>query len=192
MHVSERLELHELHRLAAGESRARVRLRLQAVILARQGYSAPEIAMMLSVSRRAVQDWVRWYNAGGIGALDDRPRSGRGTILPRDRQEQLRLRLDAGALPADGVCTLRASDVKRILEAEFGVLYTLKGVYKLLHRLNYSSLVPRPRHKLADAQAQDAFKKTSPRGSIRSAPHIRKSVSRSTSRTKLASVSRER
>jgi transposase len=48
------------------------------------------------------------------------------------------------------------------LEHEFGVLSSLKGVYKLLHRLGYSSLAPRPRHRLADAAARDAFKKTPP------------------------------
>ena len=59
----------------------------------------------------------------------------------------------------DRVCTLRAADVKRILAREFNVVYSLKGVYKLLHRLGYSSLAPRPRHKLADPVAQEAFKK---------------------------------
>jgi len=70
-------------------------------------------------------------------------------------------RLDQGATAADGVCTLRGADVRRILEQEFGVLYALPSVYKLLHRLGYSSLAPRPRHKLADPVAQEAFKKSS-------------------------------
>jgi transposase len=72
-------------------------------------------------------------------------------------------------VPADGVCTLRAADVRRILEREFGVLYSLKGVYKLLHRLGYSSLAPRPRHRLADPAAREAFKKTPPKPSTGSA-----------------------
>ncbi|UCE48281.1 MAG: winged helix-turn-helix domain-containing protein, partial [Phycisphaerales bacterium] len=50
-------------------------------------------------------------------------------------------------------------------EKEFGVLYTLDGVYKLLHRLGYSCLKPRPRHEKADPAVQQAFKKTSQTGS---------------------------
>ena len=103
---------------------------------------------------------MRWYNAEGFGGLEDRPRSGRSTILPRDQEPRLRERLDAGARPEDGVCTLRAEDIRRILENEFQVLYKLKGVYKLLARLGYSSLSPRPRHAKADPEAQEDFKKT--------------------------------
>ena len=51
-----------------------------------------------------------------------------------------KLRLNAGARPEDGVCTLRGKDVVRILETEFGVKYTLGGAYDLLWRLGYSCL----------------------------------------------------
>jgi transposase len=66
--------------------------------------------------------------------------------------------VDAG--PFDAKATLYGRDIQRILEKDFGVIYTLDGVYKLLHRLGYSCLKPRPRHEKADPQLQDAFKKT--------------------------------
>jgi transposase len=60
----------------------------------------------------------------------------------------------AGATEADGgVCSLRGVDAVKILEAEFGVRYTLDGVYDLLHRLRLSCLAPRPRHRKNDPQA---------------------------------------
>ena len=43
-------------------------------------------------------------------------------------------------------------DARRIIEGEFGVKYSLPGVYVLLHRLGLSSLVPRPRHKKNDPE----------------------------------------
>ena len=192
MRVADHLELYELHRLAAEESSAVVRLRLQAVILALQGQTALQIAMAVSSNRRSVQEWVRWYNVLGITGLADRPHTGRGTILPRTREADLCRRLDSGATAADGVCTLRAADVRRILEREFGVVYALPSVYKLLHRLGYSSLAPRPRHKLADPAAQEAFKKTRSLRYRKSNWLIRTSVSRSGSRMKPALASRER
>ncbi|MFC1781069.1 transposase [Planctomycetota bacterium] len=39
---------------------------------------------------------------------------------------------------------------QRLLEREFGVVYSLWGVYDLLHRLGYSCLCPRPQHEKAD------------------------------------------
>jgi transposase len=159
MHVEAHHSVEELRQLAKSQKQARMRIRLQAVALAREGKTAPQIAAALGVARRAGQEWVARYNRAGVDGLKEGAHTGKPPRLAKDRHERLRARLDAGALPSDGVCTLRAADVRRILEAEFGVVYSLKGVYKLLHRLGYSCLAPRPRHKLADAAAQEAFKK---------------------------------
>ena len=67
-------------------------------------------------------------------------------------------RLEAEPTPEDQVCSLRGVDVQGILATEFGVLRSLSGIYHLLHRLGYSYLRPRPRHRRANPQAQDEFK----------------------------------
>ena len=82
--------------------------------------------------------------------------------LPEPSIGPFRERIDAGPTPADGVCTLRAKDVREILRAEFGVAYSLAGVYLLLHRLGYSCLDPRPRHRKSDPAARKEFEKKSP------------------------------
>ena len=159
MHVEAHHSVEQLRQLAKAQKQARMRIRLQAVVLAREGKTAPQVAGALGAARRAVQEWVARYNRAGIDGLTEGAHTGKPLKLAKDRHEQLKARLDAGALPADRVCTLRAVDVKQILEREFNVVYSLKGVYKLLHRLGYSSLAPRPRHKLAGPAAQEAFKK---------------------------------
>ena len=174
MHVEAHEALDELKRQVKRQQHARERIRMQAVVLAREGRTAPQIAQALGAARRPVQRWIADYNrGGGIEALKDRPRSGKPPRLRRDDEQRLRDRLDAGPLPDDGVCSLRALDVQRILQREFNVVYSLKGTYKLLHRLGYSYLAPRPRHKkAADQQTQDAFKKTLWLSSNRSEPLI--------------------
>jgi transposase len=162
MYVADHLTLDELRDRADAEKDKRLFLRLRAVYLAATGLTAPEVAAALGPSRRAVQRWIARYNADGPDALGDRPRPGQPTLLPESEVGRLRERLDAGPTPADGVCTLRAKDVHAILQAEFGVAYSLPGVYVLLHRLGYSCLDPRPRHPKSDAAAQEDFKKKSP------------------------------
>ena len=90
------------------------------------------------------------------------PRPGRTPKLPRDREAELRARLDAGPRPTDGVCTLRGRDVVAILEREFGVKYSLGGAYDLLARLGDSCLTPRPLHEKADPAAVEDFKARAP------------------------------
>lgn len=164
MLVSERDagDLQRLQELMDRERDALRRDRYRAVKSALQGKQAVEIADRLDRSRRSVQDWVYAYRDGGIDAIQPRPCPGRTPKLPRARESELKARLDAGPRPKDGVCTLRGKDVVRILEAEFGVKYSLDGVYDLLARLNYSCLSPRPRHEKNDPVAKQQFKEQAP------------------------------
>jgi hypothetical protein len=79
-------------------------------------------------------------------------------ILPRHEEGRFLERLDALPQAEDEVCTPRGADIRRILDQEFAARYSLDGVYKLLHRLEYSSLMPRPQHPDAVLAAQEFFK----------------------------------
>lgn len=158
MHVHDHLPLDELQFLAKAITKKRVWLRYQAVILAIQGDTAADIARTLGCSERAVQGWVARYNRGGPHALDERPHTGRPARLTGPELLRFEQRLEAGPKPEDGLCTFHGRDLQRILEQEFGVLLGLQAVYDLLHRLGFSSLMPRPQHKDADEELQEIFK----------------------------------
>src|SRR3954447_3950880 len=158
MHIDDHDPLDRLQETAKEHRHTRTWPRVQAIILAKQGDTAPQIARALGVSRRAVQAWVAAYNRGGLAALPDRPHPGRAPILPREQEARFRERIDAPPRPEDGACELRGADIRRILEQEFAARYTLGGVYKLLHRLGYSDLMPRPQHPEAHPEAQEFFK----------------------------------
>lgn len=159
MHVEEHEPLERLRELTRQQRRAREHTRFQAVVLARGGKTAPQIAAALGCGRRPAQEWVARYNAGGVAALAEGKRPGRPARLASGREEELKARLDAGPTPADGTCAFHGEDVRGILEREFGVLLKLSAVYDLLHRLGYSRLCPRPHHPQADPAAREAFKK---------------------------------
>ena len=158
MHVEDHDPLDRLQEAARRYRNTRTWPRVRAVILARQGDTAPQIARALGVSRRAIQAWVAAYNRGGLEALPDRPHPGRAPILSRDQEVRLLERIDAPPRPEDGVCELRGADIRRILEQEFEARYSQSGVYKLLHRLDYNDLMPRPQHPDSSPEAQEFFK----------------------------------
>ena len=192
MHVEDRHGLDELRCLARKEGEARMRVRVQAIVLAIQSRPSTEIARTLDVGTRSVQEWVRRYNQGGVDALRRRSGQGRHCWLSKDQRARLCDRIDAGAKEQDEVCTLRGADIQRLIQAEFGKVYQLNGIYDLLHRLGYSCLMPRPKHRKNDPEAQSAFKKT---WSSKWSPSVRPiptSVSKSGSRMKRGSGSKER
>ena len=152
-HTTEQLQVH-----ARDIREKRLWRRFQAVILAKQGRTASEIAAVLGCSLRAVKNWVAQYNRGGAEALRDRPRSGRPRLLSPEHYPRLKQRLDDPPRPEDGLCALRGADVQRILRQEFGVVMGRQAVYDLLHQLGYSSLMPRPQHEDANPEVQEFFK----------------------------------
>ena len=160
MQIIEHESIEDLQRLANQQRKGRVRVRFQGIVMARQGQTSAAIGKALGVASRTVRDWVKRYNEGGVASLQEQPRPGRPLRLEEADHVRFRERLDAGSQPRDGVCSLRGLDIQRILEEEFGVVYTLDGVYRLLRRLGYSSLMPRPLHARADPERQDAFKKS--------------------------------
>jgi len=143
-----------LEQLASREKRADLAKRLRTVLLAsrdlRLRRSRP---VPVSATVRCKTGWRE-----GLNGLETRPSRGRKGPLTAEEAERFRWRIEAGALPEDGVCVLRGLDVQQILRQEFGKVCSLDSVYCLLYRLGFSSLVPRPRHPKAGSAAQEGFK----------------------------------
>jgi transposase len=158
------IELHDLSDLTwlaeriDSEPEARQRDRYRVVELALSKMETLEIARAVKRPRKFVQDWVYRYRDQGRLGLDPKKQPGRPPKLKSDKIESFKQRLDAGVTEADGVCTLRGQDIRRILELEFGAIYKLSSVYELLDRLDYSPLRPRPSHRRKDPLAQQKFK----------------------------------
>jgi transposase len=184
-------DVEQLRQRSRQQRDAKQRDRYRAVLLALEGHSAPAIAQTLARSRRSVQLWVYLYRDQGLEAICPKPQPGRPSKLPVSQQEPFKERMLAGPTPADGVCSLRAKDAQRILQEEFGVEYTLAGVYDLLHRLGFSYLVPRPRHRKNDPAQMQQWLQGAPLLSRGQLKNTRASRSKSGSKMKPGSVSKE-
>lgn len=162
MTVVEHHSVDELQALFRQEREARRAKRIWIVWQARLGQTAPQIAQQISVSRRAVQEWVRRYNGEGLAGLASRAGQGREPILSEDERRLVAERVEAGPQKGD-VCSLRGVDFQKFLETQFGKLLSLTSVYRLLHELGYEWLVPRPKHRKSDPDAIAAFQKKFPK-----------------------------
>lgn len=155
-------DLQTLEQLVGRETNAKQRDRYRAVLLATGNLEGDAIAQTLGRSPRFVDEWVARYRRSGLPGLRPRKQPGKKPKLSPEQEEQLKARLDAGATAADGVCTLRGKDIVRLIQREFGVVHTLGGIYDVLRRLGYSSLVPRPRHRKNDPAAMQQFQQQAP------------------------------
>jgi len=154
--------LDDLRKLQRHETDVGRAQRLQIIVLALHGWTAPAIATAVGLSRRICQRWLARYNEFGLDGLDDQRGQDAGLPLTEPQQTDFKQRIEAGPTADDGVCALRGRDFQRILDEEFHILRSLSSVYRLLHQLGYRPLCPRPRHHKADPEQQSAFRQGLP------------------------------
>ncbi len=138
--------------------------RLLALAMVLDGVPRTAAARACGMDRQTLPDWVHRYNAEGIEGLCDRARSGRPLQLSAAQLAELDGLVEAGPDPAvHRVVRWRCFDLREVIKQRFEVEITERHVGRLLRRLKHTRLTVRPRHPQADEDAQEAFKKTSPR-----------------------------
>jgi transposase len=165
-----------------------------AIALVLEGKDRKTAAETCGMDRQTLRDWVHRYNAQGLAGLENRKGRGRPSRLTTEQKAELAALVESGPdTEQDGVVRWRCADLKRRIEEMFGVKLHERTVGKQLKALGYVRLSVRPQHPKSDPQAQEAFKKTSPRRSRPFCPGTPvASHWKSGSRTKLALVSRAR
>jgi transposase len=154
-----------LRGLVAAATGAKQRDRYRVVLIAGEGLGdqveleRERIALATGRSRQFVDQWVGRYRAGGIDALVPKRQPGAARRLSGPQEAQLCAMLDAGPPPDEGIAAYNGPILRERIEERFGKVYSLAGVYKLLHRLGYNDLMPRPRHPDTDPAVLAAFKK---------------------------------
>ena len=154
-----------LAELVAAASNAKQRDRYRVVLIAGRGLGdeaeleRERIAATVGRSRQFVDQWVGRYRTGGIDALVPRRQPGAARRLDPGQEAELSAMLESGPAPGEQIAAYNGPILREKIERRFGKCYSLAGVYKLLHRLGYNDLMPRPRHPDTDPAALDAFKK---------------------------------
>jgi len=184
-------DIELLKQKVRSETNAKQRDRYRAVMLALEGMKTSDIMKKLDRSKNFVQRWSYAYRDGGITAAIPKPHTGRPFKLLPEHKMSFRQRILDGPMDCDEVCTLGGKDARVILEKEFGVKYSLPGVYALMHRLGLSCLKPRPKHRKNDPEKMQQWLDNTPFLSKPSETNTPTKKSKSGSRTKSESANRE-
>lgn len=102
----------------------------------------------------AGRQWVAWYRDGGVALVRQKKSGGKGSVARLTPQQQQTL---LAHLSEEGVST--ALESCAWVQEQFGIAYSVKGMYSLLSRLKVKKKLPRPRNAKADEQTQQAYKK---------------------------------
>jgi transposase len=143
-----------LYRLYKQEKDHQNRTRLQALWLLRPGRSMKEVAELVGVHYRTVQEWVAWYRTGGVSEVLQHRHGGHGgqeRRLSEEQEAELKAKAEAGEIRTiqDGVEWAKTHDVE----------YTYWGMRGVFARLGLKKKVPRPKSPQTSDEEQQAWKK---------------------------------
>jgi transposase len=147
-------ELRHLYRTTTDPSE---RSHFQVLWLISQGQTQAKTAQLVGLSERWVQVIVKRYNAGGVEAMRDRRHDHTGPARALDAEGERALAAALQDRPADGGLWTSKKAAAWIRDRTGRAVSTVSG-WRTLRRLGQKPQRPRPRHKRADPEAQEAFK----------------------------------
>jgi transposase len=161
-----------VRRLARDAGDADQARRLLAIAAVYDGMSREGAAQIAGMDRQTLRDWVHRFNEAGAAGLVNRAPPGNPRLLTREQESELTEIVEAGpaSVGLGHLARWRCADLKALIQERWGVDYHERTIGKLLDRLDFSHITTRPRHYRQDEAAMEAFKKTSPKSSRRSAP----------------------
>lgn len=154
----------ELRRAASRSRDAKAARRMLGIALVLEGVDRTTAAETCGMDRQTLRDWVHRYNAEGLAGLVNQSRGAQPRRLDAGQLAELASWVEAGPDPeVDGVVRWRRRDLGWRIADRFGVTVHERTVGKYLAALGYRRLSVRPRHPKTDPEAQEAFKKASPK-----------------------------
>jgi transposase len=156
-----RLEDYDFAALAKAQSNKKLYQRLMILAHLKQGMPKAQISQLLFISTDQIYAWLKRFHEQGIEGLKDQPRSGRPRLLHRGAHEELKQQIEDSQSARSGG-RLQGKDILELIKDEWGVTYSLSGIYYLMKDIGMSWVSTRSRHPKQDEQAQTDFKKTLP------------------------------
>jgi len=152
-----------LRRLARQTRDANQARRLLALASIYDGGSRSDAARLGSVTVQIVRDWVVRFNDRGPDGLINGKASGKPSLLNDQQRVALAQAIECGPTPyLDGVVRWRLCDLAQWIWEEFRISVSQVTLGREVRAMGYRKLSARPRHHAQDAEAAEAFKKTSP------------------------------
>jgi transposase len=127
--------------------------RLQAIISAKsKGISA--VAEVYGITRVTLMAWIRSFEADATNGLAIKDGRGRKRTLSPETEEEIRSVIKENP-------NITIDELKITIARKYGITLGRSTVHRLMKKLSFSYITPRPRHYKSNPDLQEEFKKKS-------------------------------
>jgi len=132
----------------------------------REGKAQQQIADLIGCNQSAVSRLIVKYKK--TGSVKNLPRSGRPTPLTKKTLAKLKAEFKKEARAANkNFCSIDVKQFSQMVEDKTKKKYSIRHVERILHKLDFSRITPRPQHIKNDPKKvkkfREEFKKNSKR-----------------------------
>ncbi len=122
-----------------------------------KGKTQGEIAELLNCHQSSVSRFLLKYKQKGV--VKNLPRSGRPTKLTKMALSQLKAKILAKIKSANNQYnSVSTKQIKKFVLNEIGEDYTMRHIERIMHKLGFSLITPRPEHLRHDQEKVDKFR----------------------------------
>jgi len=124
------------------------KLRLQALLLVKNGLSPAKVAEDYSVHRSTVHRWMKRAEEEGLYDLKCKPGRGIKSFLTSKQLSELRKALSEPIPTDDGFSRgWQTKDAIQFVKEKFGISYSKSRMRQIIKNLGFSKIICRPRSK---------------------------------------------
>lgn len=123
-----------------------------------EGKTQQEIAELLGCHQSSVSRLLLKHKRKGT--IANLPRSGRPTKLTKSVLTKLKHKITEMIKKAnEKFCSVSTKEIAETIKKEVGRAYSHRHVERILHKMDFSLVTPRPKHVRHDQKKVDAFRK---------------------------------
>ena len=145
----------ELRKELRNSKDGRYSLRIQCIILKKEGKKTKEIQDILLISRDTISRWIHQYNEKGLEGLKSKKADGRKEKWDNSLFKELFEELDKNK----GFWTVKK--MQKFIEKKHNVKIPEESIRKKIHRYGYSWKTSRPSPYKGNKEKREEFKKNS-------------------------------
>jgi len=126
------------------------------VRLHKQGVKQELIGNLVGCSQQTVSNWIKYSKQRDD--LNSLPRSGRPTKFNKNLVEIKNLIKTKIEEKNKEFGSITTKEIRELIQKKIGILYSMRHVQRLMHKLGFSLIKPRSMHLKHDQEAVDNFR----------------------------------
>ena len=134
------------------------KLRLQALLLVKNGLSPAKVADDFSVHRSTVHRWMKQAEEEGLSSLKCKPGRGVKSLLSADQLSELKKAFSKPIPTDDGFSRgWQTKDALQFVREKFGISYSKSRLRQIIKNLGFSRVTCRPQSKRRNQALTNEF-----------------------------------